>query len=237
MVKIIKRISRFLALIVVYMMCAYGYLTTKGFIIRDGEPVLSNVAQAKNEFATKVEGEIPLNERQMRVEGKQEAPITIYGFSSMACSHCNDFHNYILPKIRRDFIDTGKAKYIYIHFPLDVTSMRAAKISYCLPKEKYNDFITELYKRKDWLYSGKKEVLNKYAKEYGMSEADIKKCDDDKKLTSDILLTVDSGIKTFGIQGTPSFIISVGDKKELIQGSRNYEDLKEYLNNRLQEVK
>lgn len=47
MLKIIKRISRLLALVVVYVICAYGYLTAKGFVFTDGVPVLSNHAQPK----------------------------------------------------------------------------------------------------------------------------------------------------------------------------------------------
>lgn len=233
MLKIIKRISRALALIVVYVICAYGYLNAKGFIIKDGVPVLTNKAEAKTEFSEKVNGEIQLSSVQERVEGDKNAPLTMYAFSSMACSHCSDFHNYILPKIRRDFIETGKLKYIYVHFPIDAVSMRAAKLSYCLPPEKYEDFISALYKKKDWFYSGKKEALNKYAKEFGMSEADIQKCDDDKKLTSDILMTFNSALKTFEIEGTPSFVITGKDGTDLIRGSRSYDDFKEYLNNRL----
>lgn len=233
MLKIIKRISRALALIVVYIMCAYGYLNTKGFVFKDGTPVLSNTAHAKMEFSEQVKGNIQLSSTQMRMEGNEKAPLTMYAFSSMACSHCGDFHNYILPKIRRDFIETGKLKYVFIHFPIDAVSMRAAKLSYCLPPEKYEGFISTLYKKKDWFYSGKKEVLNKYAKEYGMTEDEIKKCDDDKKLTSDILLTFDNALKTFSIEGTPSFIIEGKDGKEIIRGSRSYDDFKDYLNKRL----
>ena len=237
MLKIIKRISRILALIVVYVMCAYGYLNAKGFVFKDGTPILSNTAQAKEEFSEKVKGEVQLSAMQTRIEGKESAPLTMYAFSSMACSHCSDFHNYILPKIRRDFIETGKMKFVFIHFPIDAVSMRAAKLSYCLPPEKYDAFISALYKKKDWFYSGKKEVLNKYAKEFGMSDDDIKKCDDDKKLTSDILLTFNSALKTFDIDGTPSFIVKGADGEELIRGSRSYDDFKEYLNKRLDGAK
>ena len=67
----------------------------------------------------------------------------------------------------------------------------------------------------------------------GMSDAEIQKCDDDKKLTSDILLTFDSALKTFEIEGTPSFIVTGKDGKELIRGSRSYDDFKEYFNKRL----
>ena len=62
MLKIIKRISRLLALVVVYVICAYGYLTAKGFVFTDGVPVLSNHAQAKEEeFAVKVNGNVKIS--------------------------------------------------------------------------------------------------------------------------------------------------------------------------------
>lgn len=231
--KIIKRISRILALIVVYVMAAYGYLMAKGFIFTDGTPVLSNTARAKEEFAVHVDGDVILGKKQKRVWGDEKALLTIYAFSSMACSHCGDFHKFIYPKLERDFIKTGKARFIFVHFPVDAVSMRAAKLSYCLPQEKYEEFITALYKKRDWFLSGKDETLNGYARKFGMSDADIKACDDDKKLTSDILLTFNSAIKTFGINGTPSFIVEGRRGKELIVGSRSYDDLKEYLDNRI----
>lgn len=238
MLKIIKRISRLLALVVVYVICAYGYLTAKGFVFTDGVPVLSNHAQAKEEeFAVKVNGNVKISGAQLRARGVDDAPLMMYAFSSMACSHCSDFHRYILPKLERDFISTGKLRYIFVHFPIDAVSMRAAKLSYCLPADKYDDFISELYKKKDWLLSGKNETLNKYAREFGMTDETIKICDDNKKLTSDILLTFNDAIKTFGIQGTPSFIIEGADGREMVSGSRGYDEFRDYLNSRLEKVK
>ena len=237
MLKIIKRVSRLFALVVVYIICAYGYLTAKGFVFADGVPVLSNQVQAKeDEFAVKVKGNVKLSETQKRAKGQENAPLTMYAFSSMACSHCGDFHHYILPKLERDFISEGKLRYIFVHFPLDAVSMRAAKLSYCMPTDKYDIFISELYKKKDWLISGKKETLDKYARKFGMEDEDIKICDDNKKLTSDILLTFNDAIKTFGIQGTPSFIIEGADGQEMVSGSQGYDKLKDYLNSRLERV-
>lgn len=237
MQKMIKRISRILALLAMYVMCAYGYLTAKGFIFTDGTPVLSNTAQAKEEFSVPVKGDVQIGKKQLRYWGDEKAPLTIYDFSSMACSHCGDFHRFTFPKLERDFIKTGKLRFVFVHFPIDAVSMRAAKLSYCLPPEKYESFISALYKKKDWLFSGKDETLNKYAREQGLTDAEIKACDDDKKLTSDILLTRNSAMETFGISATPSFLVDGADGKELITGTRKYEDLSDYLNNRINKGK
>lgn len=238
MLKIIRRISRICAFAVVYVLCAYGYMAAKGFVIIDGRPVLSNQAHAEeNAFATGVSGNIEIGREYIRAKGSETAPLTMYAFSSMACSHCGDFHSYTLPKLERDFIATGKLRYVFIHFPLDAASMRAAKLSYCLPAEKYDGFILKLYKKKDWLFSGKSETLDKYAKEFGLSDEDIKKCDDDKKMNSDILMTLNNAIKVFGVKATPSFIVEGADGKELIVGTHSYGDFKEYLDGRLLRVK
>ncbi len=236
--RVIKRISKIFALLVMYVVCAGGYLLDKGFELTENGIVLTKRAYAEEEaFSVKISGEMDIDAGRMRSMGNDKAPLTIYGFSSMTCSHCKDFHQYILPKIERDFISSGKVRFVFVHFPLEQISMRAAKISYCLPKEKYYDFISMLYDKRDWQFADTEELLDKYAKEFGMTDDDIAACKENTKLTSDILLTRNHAIETFGIQGTPSFIVDGKDGKELIVGSRSYDDLKNYLNKRLGEDK
>lgn len=228
---IVRRISKVVAMLVVYIMVAWGYMSTKGFIIKDGMPVLSNTAMAyskKQEFATKISGDVLLGSNTERVLGNNNAPISIYVFSSATCSHCRDYHKFKLPKLERDFISKGIAKVIYVHMPMDVTSMRAAKLSYCLPKENFYNFIEDLYGERDWLFARNDEVLNKYAKKHGMTDASIKKCFDDKKLTSDILLTRDNAVNKLGINGTPSFIIK-DNKGAYLIGPHKYSEFKEFI--------
>lgn len=231
------RISKILAMIVVYIVCAYGYLQKKGFMFTEDGVFFANTAQAEeNQFSQEITGDVNIDEGRMRIKGEKTAPLTIYAYSSMACSHCKEFHKFILPKLERDFISTGKVRFVFVHFPLDVLSMRVAKLSYCLPADKYYDFVDELYEKRDWQFSEDEEILNGYAKKYGMTTEDIQKCNENSKLTSDILLTRNTAIEQLGIKGTPSFVIEGKDKKDLIVGSRSYDDLKEYLNKRLERL-
>lgn len=235
---IVKRISRIMAMLAVYVICAYGYLTAKGFVFDGHTMILSNPAEAKERpFSEKVTGEVGLSAERTRALGAENAPLTIFAYSSMSCAHCRDFHKFTLPKLKRDFIDQGKVRFIFIHFPIEVIAMRAAKLSYCLPNEKFYDFIDELYEKKDWLYSKNEQKLYNHAKEFGMTDADIEACNADKKLTSDILLVKQNAIDNFNILGTPSFIIEGKDGKEMILGTKNYDDFKAYLEKRLEGVK
>ena len=235
--KIIKRITKTLALVAIYIMCAYNYLIAKGFIYNGDTFIFSNVAHAdENSFSRPVSGDIALSEERTRIKGDINAPLTMYVFSSMSCAHCRDFHKFVLPKLERDFISKGKLKFIFVHFPLETLSMRAAKLSLCAPKENFYPLIEELYDSKDWLFSGNEKKLYEHVKKYGMNETDIKNCNENKKVTSDILLVRDQIMDTFKIQATPSFIIEGPDGKELITGNKGYDKIKKYLEKRLQGV-
>ena len=226
---IIKRVSKFLAFFLIYGAISYSYLVAKGFVIEDGTPILTNTAQAEEaSFSKEVKGNLILSDNITRVLGNKNAPIIMYILSSMTCAHCKDYHKFILPKVERDFVLKDKLKIIFVHLPLDVVSMRAAKLGYCLPQDKFYDYISELYGARDWLFSNSDETLNKYAKQFGLSDAEIEVCNNNKKLTSDILMTRDSAINDIGVTGTPSFIIVSKNKKELI-GPHKYSELKEYL--------
>ena len=233
--KIVNRISKIFAMVAIYILAAYGYLTAKGFVFINGKPVLSNEAHAKTEFSQKIDGQIMLSETLNRTEGSPDAPLTMYAFSSMMCSHCGIFHKSIYPKIKENFVDNGKLRFIFVHLPTDVLSMQAAKISYCMPKEKYYDFIDELYSKKDWRFAKDDTKINEYAKKMGLSENDIQNCKDNKKLTSDILLVRENAISSLGIQATPTFIIEGKDGKELISGNKKYSDFAKYITQRLGE--
>ena len=38
--------------------------------------------------------------------GNKDAKITIIAFESLTCSHCANFHKNVLPKLKKEFLDT-----------------------------------------------------------------------------------------------------------------------------------
>lgn len=51
------------------------------------------------------------------VIGNPDAKVTVVDFSNFLCPHCRDHTNYVLPLIKRDYIDTGKVRYVFRDFP------------------------------------------------------------------------------------------------------------------------
>lgn len=223
---LIRKISKCIAAVLVYIMCAYGYLTTKGFVYDGNHFILSNNAEAWEN------SEFQISEDEIRGLGNPNSPLTMYTISAVTCSHCRDFHKFTLPKLERDFISKGLLRFVYIHFPADETTMRAAKLSYCLPKDKFYDFIADLYDSRDWQFSRNEAILENHAKKFGMTDADIEQCKQDKKITSDLLRIRENAFKAFHITATPTIVVKTQNGEDVVEFN-GYDELKQYLNTKL----
>ena len=51
--------------------------------------------------------------------GNKNASVTVIEYASMTCVHCANFHKEVYPKIKKNYIDTNKIKFIFRDFPLD----------------------------------------------------------------------------------------------------------------------
>ena len=76
-----------------------------------------------------------------KILGSETAPVTIIEYASLTCSHCKSFHENTLPKLKSDFIDTGKVRYILREFAFDPVSKAGFMLARCVPEEQYFSFI------------------------------------------------------------------------------------------------
>src|SRR5207247_8844253 len=52
--------------------------------------------------------------------GRADAPVTIVEFSDYQCPFCQRFFATTLPALKKDYIDTGKIRYVFRDFPLEM---------------------------------------------------------------------------------------------------------------------
>ena len=160
--------------------------------------------------------------------GNKNAKINIIAYESLTCSHCADFHIDVLPKLKKEYIDTGIAKIEFRHFPLDVAAFNASKIAQC-KNDGSSDILNNLYlNQSKWIKGKTIDEVNESLKRFLVSEGikvDFDKCTTDKNIEDFVLNDRIEGVKKFKVNATPTIIIN--DKK--FEKSLNYKNLKKTL--------
>ena len=145
-----------------------------------------------------------------RILGKPDAPITIFEYASLTCPHCADFDQNMLPKLKAEWIDTGKARLIFRDFPLDPAAVRAAMLARCAPPDQFYAFIDALFhSQRNWGVSGNvDEPLGKLAKVAGMSDEQFAACMKDEAVQKRVLDSRLEAEQQYKVESTPTFFIN-----------------------------
>src|SRR2546428_6821763 len=62
---------------------------------------------------------VKLDLRGAHAMGRDDAPVTMVEFTDLECPFCRTFHTGTFEQIKRDYIDTGKVRFVTRDFPLD----------------------------------------------------------------------------------------------------------------------
>jgi protein-disulfide isomerase len=158
-----------------------------------------------------------------RVMGKPNAPVTVIEYASLTCPHCANFQRNVFPRVKKEFIDTGKVRFVVREFPIGHTSGTAAIINRCAPEDKYFAlFNAFLLRQPEWVsLEIRPDAIYAVAKSSGMSRETFDKC-----LTNQSIIDALTGVKQrgrqFGVKGTPTFFIN-GQKA---QGEVTFDQIK-----------
>jgi protein-disulfide isomerase len=157
-----------------------------------------------------------------RVLGKADAPITIFEFFSLTCPHCAEFEETTYPKLKAEWIDTGKAKIVYRDYPLDQNALKAAMVARCAPPDRYAAFVEVLFKQQTvWgLQRDPTDALKKIAALGGIGADQFDKCINDQDLSKQIVAEEYEAQQKYGVDSTPTFFVN-GKK---IVGALPYDD-------------
>ncbi len=152
-----------------------------------------------------------------RVLGDANAPVTIVEYASSTCPHCAHFQEQTFPALKKNYIDTGKVKYIFREFPLGtgddlalaVAAFALARCAGELDSGKYYAMIDTLFAQQQrWAVEHPIPPLLAIAKQAGFTEKTFEACIDNTKLQKDILASRDRAYEKFGVNSTPTFFIN-----------------------------
>ncbi len=162
--------------------------------------------------------------------GSYDAAVKIKIFSSLTCPHCADFHIKVIPKIKKEYVDSGKVQLILIDFPLDLAAFNAAKLLHCIDKKKQINFLDIIYeKQTKWTVGSNIEEINKnlkkIVKNMGITNDKFNKCLIDDMVSEKILNGRIEANKKYSINSTPTIVIN--EKK--LNETANFENIKKRI--------
>lgn len=141
--------------------------------------------------------------------GNADAPVTIVEYFSLGCPHCRHFEEEILPQLKADYLDTGKARLVFRDFPLDGVSFAAAALTRCVNDLAYFAMVETLFKQQDiWHVQDGVGKVAEIAKGVGMDQAAFDACIKDKARNEKILAVQKEAADKFKVEATPTFFIN-----------------------------
>jgi protein-disulfide isomerase len=178
------------------------------FLLVSGAALLAGgAAQAQSIDMAELLKPGPLGDK---IQGDAKAPVTIIEYASLTCPHCEHFHATVYPVLKKNYIDTGKVRFIFREFPRDPVDIGAFMLARCAPADKYFPMIDVLFdQQKNWAFTkdAAKQLLM-IAKQAGFTEESFDKCLSDKKLAEDIRNVGKHGYEKFKVDSTPTLFIN-----------------------------
>jgi len=186
---------------------------------------------------------VVLNIDNAPFKGDKNAKLTLIEFSDYQCPFCSRHVQQTLPQLDKDYIKTGKVKYVFFDFPLDFhkNAFKAAEAADCAGEQ------GKFWQMHDLLFANQKALeptdLTNYAKELKLDTSKFQKCLDSGKYANEVKKDIEIGQKA-GVTGTPSFFLGVTNPKDpnvkavkVIKGAQPFSNFKEAIDTTLSSQK
>ena len=172
--------------------------------------------------------------------GDPKAPITLVEFTDYQCPFCRRFYTNTLSKIRKQYVDTGKVRFVLRDLPLGfhANARPAAKAAHCAREQgKY-------WEMHDALFEGGGKLNGKdftrYAEKIGVDDFPFQQCMASDRHDKDIERDIADAGKA-SINGTPGFVLGKTTDNEvegsLISGAQSFTSFKRQIDRLLTKLK
>jgi protein-disulfide isomerase len=162
-------------------------------------------------------------------KGPADAPIVMVDFSDFQCGYCRKFQLETLPRLDRQYMQTGKLRYVFRHLAiLGEASVQAAQASVCAFEQ------GRFWPYHEMLFNNRGPLaftvgrLKQYAETLKLDTKAFNACVDSKKYAR-VVETETLLARALGSTGTPSFLI----KGQLIMGAHPFEAFQRFLDEQL----
>ena len=170
------------------------------------------------------------------VLGSPNAKVLMIEFGDYQCPSCRMFWKEVEPRLRKEYIDTGKVKLVFRDFPIvqihPEALLAAMAVDCSADQNKYWEYhdkvFREQYNKGDDLVRFKAADLKKWAKDIGLDPTKFDQCLDSEKYKNEVLKDKADG-DAVSVQGTPTFFIN----GHVIGGAQPYPAFKNLIDSLL----
>lgn len=174
--------------------------------------------------------------------GDADAIVTLVEFSDYDCPFCRRHKDQVMPDLVKNFVDTGKLKYVMREFPLAMhpNAKGAAQAALCAGDQ------DQYWQMHDKMFANQRKLgvenLKAFAAELGLDTAAFDACLDDGKYAKQVSDDITAGGR-MGITGTPAFVLGLTDPEdpnkarvtEFISGAQSLEKFSQVIEDLLKQ--
>lgn len=191
-------------------------------------PALTTAAEAQETTVSSEAAAVP-----DMVMGQLDAPVEVIEYASFTCPHCAQFHETVFDRIKENYIDTGKVRFVYREVYFDKFGLWAGMVARCAGPEKYFPVTDMIYDTQEqWIGNGEAatiaENLRKIGLKAGMTKEALDACLNDNEKAQAMVATYQANATRDGIDSTPSFVID-GQK----YSNMTYEEFADVIDEKL----
>jgi len=166
------------------------------------------------------------------VMGSSSAKVTFIEFADFQCPYCRHFWSDTLPLLKRDYINTGKVRFVYkLYAILGQESIDSANAVLCAKEQnKFWEYHDYLYDQQKGENEGDFSIdnLNKFAQALNLQTDQFRECLNKQKYIHQVISDVTEGHNQ-DISGTPTSIIN----DIVVNGTQPYEAYKTIIDEQL----
>ena len=147
------------------------------------------------------------------VQGAEDASVTLIEYASYTCPHCANFHTGPYKKLKEEYIDTGKVKFIYREVYFDRYGLWASMIARCAGPEKFFGMTDLIFKEQsDWARAGGAteivDALRKIGRLAGLENDQLEACLQDGTKAQTLVTWYQENAEEHDVTATPSFVLN-----------------------------
>ena len=169
------------------------------------------------------------------VQGDPDAKIEIIEYASYTCPHCATFHAGPYKELKKDYIDTGKVKFVFREVYFDRFGLWGSMIARCAGPDRFFGVTDLLFKEQSqWTRAGDPAAivkeLRKVGLKAGMNDETLDACLNDSENAQALVTWYQENAERDNVRSTPSFLIN-GEP----YSNMNYADFSKIIDEKLAE--